>query len=111
MFGSLLKKRCTPCKGGTPPLSEAQAKNFLEQVPDWLLLGSKISKTFTFKNFKEAIAFVNHVAKLAEQEGHHPDIEVFGWNKVKITLWTHAIGGLSENDFIVAAKVDGLEKS
>lgn len=80
----------------------------LQQVSGWTMEGgSKITKTFTFKNFKQAMSFVNKVADLAEREGHHPDIEI-SWNKVTLTLWTHAIGGLSQNDFIVAAKVNVL---
>ncbi len=104
----LLKKRCVPCEGGVRPMVWAEASALLQQVPGWAMEGgSKITKTFTFKNFKQAISFVNKVADLAEREGHHPDIEI-SWNKVQLTLWTHTIGGLSQNDFIVAAKVNVL---
>jgi len=105
-MNDLTQKKCVPCEGGTPPISEAN--DLLKQTPGWELMDNKISKKFKFKDFVEAMAFVNKVAELAESEGHHPDIAV-SWNKVTLTLWTHAIGGLSENDFIVAAKVNELK--
>lgn len=109
---NLLSKKCVACEGGIPPLTKEESKKYLSQTLGWELLAGakKIKKEFTFKNFKEAMQFVNHVADLAESEGHHPDIYVY-YNKVQLDLWTHAIGGLSENDFIVAAKVNALMKA
>ena len=91
------------------PLFRTKAEEYLKDISDWSLSedAKKISKTFTFKNFKEALGFANKVGDIAEAEGHHPDMLV-GWGKVHIELTTHAIGGLSENDFIVAAKIDEL---
>lgn len=103
----LLKKKCVPCEGGAEPLTEGEAREYMKEVPGWTLSedGKKISKEFKFKDFIGAINFVERVADVAEMEDHHPDIHVH-YNKVILELWTHAIGGLSENDFIVAAKVD-----
>lgn len=105
---SFLDKKCKPCEGGVPPFTpeETQAA-MLELHTDWRAEGYKIKRGFLFKGFQEAIDFVNKVATLAEEEGHHPDISIH-YNKVDIELWTHAIGGLSENDFILAAKIDQL---
>ncbi len=104
----LSQKKCVPCEGGTPPLTREQIEPYLPQVPRWELIENKmIRKKFKFKDFKEAMAFVNKVAGLAEEEGHHPDIHV-SWNKVTLELSTHAIKGLSGNDFIVAAKIEKL---
>lgn len=99
-----------PCESGTPPLNETQIKNYLAQLKTpWEVVDSiKIKKTLTFKDFKEAMGFVNKVAEIAEAEQHHPDIAIF-YNKVTIELWTHAIGGLSENDFVMAAKIGNLK--
>ncbi len=104
----LLKKKCVPCEGkGIKPFARAEAEDYLAQTTGWSLdeKGVQISKEYKFKDFIGAINFVNLVADIAEMEGHHPDIHIF-YNKVRLELWTHAIGGLSENDFIVAAKVD-----
>ena len=108
----LSQKHCQTCQGDTPPLKPDQIRAFLKELqPDWSLIeDKKIERTFKFKNFREAMAFTNRVAELAESEGHHPDINLHGWNKVTITLSTHAIGGLSENDFIVARKIETLLK-
>lgn len=108
----LTQKHCVPCEGGTPPLPDTQEDLLKQQVPDWLLLrqdNHKLRRQFTFKTFMEAIAFVNKVASIAEEEQHHPDIYVF-YNKVQLDLFTHAVGGLSENDFIMASKIDKLLK-
>lgn len=93
-----------------PPLTAAEIARFNQQVhPDWQVIENHhIQREFRFANFREAMGFVNMVAAIAESEGHHPDILVYQWNRVRITLWTHAINGLSENDFIVAAKIDQL---
>lgn len=103
-------QKCTPCHSATTkPLKRAAFTPYLEQTPGWEVVDDlKIEKKFQFKNFKEALAFVNKVGELAEQEQHHPNIYLHGWNKVKITLTTHAIKGLSINDFIMATKVDKL---
>ncbi len=103
----LTQKKCVPCEGGVPPIRGDALKEYLAQVPSgWEVMEEeeKIRKEFKFKDFKEAIDFVVKVAKLAEEEGHHPDIFIF-YSRVIIELWTHAIGGLSENDFIMAAKI------
>ena len=106
----LTQKQCIPCQGGIPPLSAEKIQELLPQVPQWNLEGNTIVREFKFKNFKEAIIFINQVAEIAEYKGHHPDIYLHGWNKVKLTLFTHEIKGLHENDFIVAAKIDPLIK-
>ncbi len=106
---SLTAKTCTPCQGGVEPLSRETAAGMLEQVPGWELdeAGREISRRFRFRNFVEAVAFVNRVADVAEAEDHHPDI-VLGYGYAEIRVHTHKIGGLHENDFILAAKVNDL---
>lgn len=107
----LASKKCVPCEGGDPPLSRDEAENLLKQVADWELVDDgmlKIKKSYKFKDFKEALNFVNNIGKIAEVEGHHPNI-CFTWGKVDINLWTHAVGGLSENDFILAAKINKIK--
>lgn len=107
---SLLEKSCKPCEGGIPSLDPQQAQEMLQQIDGaWSLQeGNKaIHRDFHFKNFYETMAFVNAVAWIANQEGHHPDLTV-SYNQCGVTFTTHAIGGLSENDFICAAKVDAL---
>jgi 4a-hydroxytetrahydrobiopterin dehydratase len=104
---ALASKHCVPCEGGTPPLSATEATALGLQVPQWTRVGDRIHRTFSCADFVAAMVFVNAVAALAEAEGHHPDIHIH-YNKVRLKLWTHAIGGLSENDFILAAKIDGL---
>jgi 4a-hydroxytetrahydrobiopterin dehydratase len=102
-------KSCVPCRGGVPPIAENEARRLSEAVPSWALLqnGTRLVRRFEFQDFREAMKFVNRVADLAEAEGHHPDFAIH-WNKVELTLWTHKIGGLHENDFILAAKIDRL---
>jgi 4a-hydroxytetrahydrobiopterin dehydratase len=104
---NLRNKRCVPCEGGTPPLPPAEARSLLQQVSGWEIRENRIEKTFKFANFVSAMSFLNSVAELAETEGHHPDFCVH-YNRVEMALWTHAAGGLTENDFILAAKIDGL---
>lgn len=108
LSGDLKQKKCVPCEGGVKPLTPDEYGAFLRnELTGWTDVDTKqIEKTYKFKNFKEALAFVTKVGALAESEGHHPDINLHGWNKVKLTLSTHAIGGLSENDFILASKID-----
>ena len=107
----LLQRKCVPCEGGVPPLSDTEEDALLDQVPKWKLLRQnphKLTREFTHENFVKALEFVNKVGELAETEGHHPDIHIF-YNRVKLELYTHAIGGLSENDFILAAKVNEIK--
>ncbi|MSQ45563.1 MAG: 4a-hydroxytetrahydrobiopterin dehydratase [Ignavibacteria bacterium] len=106
---NLKDKKCLPCEGGILPFTEVQANEFLNSVKGWKLAGKKIEKEFTFKDFLANVDFVNKVATISEAEGHHPDILIYSWNKLRITIWTHSIGGLSENDFILAAKIDELK--
>lgn len=102
-------KKCVPCEGGTPPLDEAKINNYLPLVPGWLVVaGRQLERSFVLKDFTSLMRFVNEVAGVAEQEGHHPDLHVTNWNNLKIVLSTHSIGGLSDNDFILAAKIDQL---
>ncbi len=105
----LSQKKCVPCEVGGIPLSAERLETLRPQVPDWTIEGNNsISREFKFKDFVENMAFVNKVAVISEAEGHHPDMNIYGWNKLKIMLSTHAIGGLSENDFILASKIDKL---
>ena len=104
----LHEKKCIPCESGGDPLSESEAKKNLAEVPNWKLNEKKIEREFIFTDFKDAMKFVNKVADLAEDEGHHPDFHVH-WNKVLVELWTHSMNGLSENDFIVAAKINNIK--
>lgn len=104
----LLQQKCVPCEGGVDPMTKMDAESMRDfHVKDWEISedSKNIFKKFKFKDFKDALEFVNKVGAIAESEGHHPDIEL-GWGKVNITLTTHAIGGLSQNDFIVAAKIN-----
>jgi len=103
----LRAKRCVPCEGGVPKLGPAEQAPLLREVPGWRSEDDRLRREFVFANFVEAMAFLDRVAALAEDEGHHPDFTVH-YNKVDFTIWTHAIGGLSENDFILAAKIDEL---
>ncbi len=104
---SLREKKCVPCEGGSFGLSESEIRILLKQVQNWNLQKNILYKKFKFKDFLEAMRFVNQMAELAEKEGHHPDFKVH-YNQVEVSLWTHAINGLSENDFILASKIDGL---
>ena len=105
------QQHCVPCEGGTAPLSRTDAEETMKHVHGWVLVsdGKTIFRDFEFKDFKEAMVFVNKVADIAESEGHHPDISIW-WNKVKLELSTHAIGGLSTNDFILAAKINSFSR-
>lgn len=105
----LKDKKCVPCEGGMLALPPAGVEHFRSQIDSaWRVADNKkLERLFSFKDFKETMAFLNQVAELAEGEGHHPDIFI-NYNKLTLTLWTHAIGGLSENDFILASKIDAL---
>lgn len=109
---TLRHKKCVPCEGKEDPMPENEVKHYLTVVSGWQTDDyKKIEKDFVFKNFKEAMSFVNKVADIAEEEGHHPDIFLHNWRKVKISLTTHAIKGLSLNDFILASKTDALQNN
>lgn len=103
----LAQKRCKPCEGGVTPFDRAKAQEYLSALTGWNLIedGKAIGKEYRFKNFKEVIAFFNRIAQVAEEENHHPDLKI-SYSRVGVDLSTHAIKGLSENDFILAAKFD-----
>ena len=105
----LTTKKCVPCEGGVPPFTQEQIDVYRKEISgDWEVLdGKKLFLKKKFEDFKTAMVFVNKVAEIAETDQHHPDIEIF-YSIVKLTLWTHAIAGLSENDFIMAAKIDQI---
>ena len=106
---SLATKHCVPCRGGTPPLGEDSVCSLLPEVPGWeVVQNHHLTRSWKFPDFAEALAFVVRVGAVAEAEGHHPDIEL-GWGRVKIKLWTHKIDGLTESDFILAAKINDCE--
>lgn len=109
MADKLAEKQCIPCNSNMPPLKGAELAHYLPQLSTgWTVVEEHhLEKEFKFRNFKEALAFTNQVGALAEAEGHHPDI-LLSWGNVKIQLWTHKISGLSESDFILAAKIDTL---
>ncbi|MEK6933191.1 MAG: 4a-hydroxytetrahydrobiopterin dehydratase [Nanoarchaeota archaeon] len=104
----LSKKVCVACEGRTLPISMFLIKKYLKQVKSWKIRNKHLYKEFKFKNFKESLKFVNKVGAIAEKEGHHPNI-YFTWGKCNIELFTHAVKGLSENDFILAAKIDKIK--
>ena len=102
----LLDKSCVPCAGGVPPLTDQEMANYLPEVPGWAVIdGHHLSKQYLFDNFVQALAFVNRIAVVAELQGHHPDI-YFTWGKVRVDIFTHKIDGLTESDFVLAAKID-----
>jgi 4a-hydroxytetrahydrobiopterin dehydratase len=104
----LASQTCIPCRGAVPPLKGAELQQILQQVPQWKAVNEHhLTRAFTFPDFNQALAFVNRVGELAEQQGHHPDI-LLTWGKAEITLWTHKIDGLTRSDFIMAAKIDHL---
>lgn len=107
-MSDLASKTCVPCRGGVPPLKGKALEDLQKQVSGWSVVNEHhITKTFQFPDFRSALAFVNQVGELAEQQGHHPDI-LLRWGKAEVTTWTHKIDGLTESDFILAAKVDRL---
>ena len=105
----LLGKTCEPCRGGVDPLTEPDLSKYLKMLnEEWEIIESKrLERTFKFNDFAEALVFANHVGQLAEEQQHHPDIHL-SWGKVKIELWTHKIGGLHQNDFILASGIDRI---
>ena len=106
-------KKCQPCEGGVEPLTRAQAEQYLGVLDRWTLSldAKEISKQFVMRDFPSAVSFINAIAQAAEAEDHHPDLHLTGYRKLAIHLSTHAIHGLSQNDFILAAKIDALPKS
>jgi 4a-hydroxytetrahydrobiopterin dehydratase len=109
-MNDLLNKKCIPCEGGVTPFDISEIHKYQKKVDGWDIIKNKkniffLEKKFTFKNFIESLNFINEVGKISEEEGHHPEIS-FGWGYAKINITTHAIEGLSENDFILAAKID-----
>lgn len=107
-MSELASRACVPCRGGVPPLKGEEIQKLLGEVDQWSVVDEHhLSKVYKFRDFKDSLAFVNRVGELAEQQGHHPDI-CFGWGRAEITIWTHKIDGLTESDFILAAKIDAL---
>jgi 4a-hydroxytetrahydrobiopterin dehydratase len=107
---NLTRQTCVPCEGGIPPLSKVEAATLLKKIPGWQIVerGKRIRKAWTVRNFMAGIDFIKKIAELAEAEGHHPDVHLERYREVIVEIWTHAIGGLSQNDFILAAKIDRL---
>jgi len=110
-MSTLAKQTCVPCRGGVPPLQKETITQLSSQLDaNWKVIGEHhLEREYRFSNFREGLDFTNAVGELAEEQGHHPDIDL-AWGKVKLTLWTHKIDGLTESDFIFAAKVDLLQK-
>jgi len=107
-MSGLASRECVPCRGGVPPLKGRELTTFLSELDGWEVVNEHhLKKEYKFANFREAQAFVDRAADLAEEQGHHPDI-CFGWGRAEITIWTHKIDGLTESDFILAAKIDKL---
>jgi 4a-hydroxytetrahydrobiopterin dehydratase len=106
----LRQKRCASCEGGVPPLTPERVREMLPAIPAWRLSddGKRLRREWRVADFMTAIDFFNRVATIAEEQDHHPDLHLVGYRNVAIELWTHAVGGLSENDFILAAKIDPL---
>jgi 4a-hydroxytetrahydrobiopterin dehydratase len=109
MPSELAKKQCQACEGGTPPIKGDELKFMLSQLGgNWKILNDRLEKQFKFPDFRSALKFVNQVGEIAEQQNHHPDI-YFTWGQARIQIWTHSAKGLTENDFILAAKIDELQ--
>jgi 4a-hydroxytetrahydrobiopterin dehydratase len=107
-MSELAERQCVPCRGGVPPMKGEQISEMSSQLPDWQVVNEHhLQRNYRFQDFRQSLAFVNRVGELAEEQGHHPDI-CFGWGKADITIWTHKIDGLTESDFVLAAKIDKL---
>jgi 4a-hydroxytetrahydrobiopterin dehydratase len=106
-MSDLTKKHCVPCENGEGKLDINKIKEYMLLVENWFLVGDTIRKDYKFKNFKESMSFVNKVADIAEEEGHHPDLSI-SYDKVNVSLTTHAAKGLTENDFVMAAKINAI---
>lgn len=109
-MSDLIRKRCIPCEKGAKPLLPDEVVRLAKEVPEWKVSSNstELSREIVFKDFVDAVVFITDVAHIAEEEGHHPDLNLHSYNKVTVTLSTHAINGLSENDFILGAKIDDL---
>ncbi len=103
-----LPARCVPCRKGAPALDRTAAEERRGHVPEWTLDFPRLRRTFRCQDFRAALAWVNRVGMLAEEEGHHPDFHLTGWNQVELVLWTHAVGGLHDNDFVLARRISEL---
>jgi len=107
-MSDLARKQCVPCRGGVPPLTAGQIEPLHREVPEWKVVRNHhLQRTFPFPDFKNALDFVNRIGEIAESEDHHPDL-LLAWGKVGVEIWTHKIDGLTESDFILAAKIDAL---
>jgi 4a-hydroxytetrahydrobiopterin dehydratase len=107
-MAELSERQCVPCRGGVPPLKGEEIENLLRQLEGWQVVDEHhLQRTYRFEDFRESLQFVNRIGELAEEQGHHPDI-CFGWGKADVTIWTHKIDGLTESDFVLAAKIDKL---
>ncbi len=105
----LAGRQCVPCRGGVPPLEGAELDSFAAQLPNWQVANKHhLNRRYETKNFRDALGFVNRISEIAEQQNHHPDIN-FGWGYVEVSIWTHKINGLTESDFILAAKLSALD--
>ena len=109
-MSDLALRTCVPCKGGVPPLKGEELRKISQQLPQWKVIDEHhIARTFDFSDFKSALDFVMNIGEVAEEQGHHPDIYL-AWGKVRVTLWTHKIDGLTESDFVMAAKIEELPR-
>jgi 4a-hydroxytetrahydrobiopterin dehydratase len=107
-MAELAERQCVPCRGGVPPMEGEEIEKLLAQLEGWQVVNQHhLLKTYQSRDFRESLQFVNRIGELAEAQGHHPDI-CFGWGKAEITIWTHKIDGLTESDFVLAAKIDKL---
>lgn len=107
-MGSLSGRDCVPCRGGIPPMSSSEIEKLAKELREWEVVDDHhLRKSYAFENFREALSFVNRVGQLAEDQGHHPDI-CLGWGRAELIIWTHKVDGLTESDFILAAKIDNL---
>ncbi|MBK6690065.1 MAG: 4a-hydroxytetrahydrobiopterin dehydratase [Deltaproteobacteria bacterium] len=106
---SLSEKSCVPCRGDVPPLPPSEVEGLLLELPAWSLVDGHLYRRFDFPDFTSALALLNQVAALAEVEGHHPDL-LLAWGRLEVTIFTHAINGLTESDFVLAAKIDRLRR-
>ena len=105
-MSELATKQCVPCRGGVPPLTSEEIKKLEPEIPGWEVVNNHhLKKEFKYENYAEALKFVNRLSAIAEEQFHHPDV-CFGWGRVEVTIWTHKINGLTESDFILAAKID-----
>ena len=110
-MSELASKTCVPCRGGMPPLKDQELAALQKQVDGWSVVQEHhITKAYKFPDFRKALEFVNRIGEIAEQQGHHPDIYL-AWGEVEVEIWTHKIDGLTESDFILAAKIDQLHKT